>query len=253
MQLEALTHGTNTRVLEELIAVGRVAFAQALRQQNFHLLTEKLLRGEPEQLFRLLIDLDDLAVAFDDYRRVGRGLEQRPESILGLLALRDVVEPRDASGFARILDRKKRDQAPEFAAVRSLETHFQVARRALAVEALHRLKPLRLVGEAVPRVTAEQLLHARAEHLGVALIHVNQLRVGRISGCDAGANRARGQDPQQTSLALAKRRLGFQALGNVAHHPGLAQDLAILVKRGGGQVLDPNERAVLALQPVLAA
>ena len=93
-ELEAGAHRPDARFREEIGAVPGMRFADTLRDEDFHRLAQELCPRVAEQLFRLCVDDDDVAVAVDDHDGVGRRFEQAPEFRLAGLQLAQAPERR---------------------------------------------------------------------------------------------------------------------------------------------------------------
>ena len=196
-----------------------VPLAQLLGHQHFHGLADHLVAGIAEQVFGLLIDQTDQAVAADDDHRVGRGFQQVLELLGGLAAVGDVAH-RGGGEIAFLgFQRREADLDREFAAVLAPPGQFQpgahfahlgvgevagAVAQVLAAQALGHQQLHRLADHLLAQV-AEQALGLLVDQRDQALLVDDHHRVGRGF---------------QQVLDLL---LGLLARGDVAH-------------RGGGEV-----------------
>ena len=91
-QVETDAHAARPRFAKEVAAVPRVRPAEPLGHEQFDPLADEFLTAVSEEPLRLRVDQDDAPVPVDDDHRVGRGLQQVLESLLGLLSVTDVAD-----------------------------------------------------------------------------------------------------------------------------------------------------------------
>ena len=108
-QLEPDAHRARARLTEVAGAVPGMSPAKALRDEQLDPLADQLVSCVAEEPLRLGVDQDDAAVPVDDDHRVGRGLEQVPESFFRLLALADVADRGGDQRLALGLERAQAD------------------------------------------------------------------------------------------------------------------------------------------------
>ena len=145
IEIEARAHRTHARLVEEGVALGGVAGAKTVGDEHLHLVAQKFLPRVAEELFRLRVDQDDLAVVVDDHHRVGRRLEQAAKFFLGAAAVGDVAH-RGADEHALLgSQRAEADLDRELGAVPaqalqvepcSHRAHARVVEISLAVDAM---------------------------------------------------------------------------------------------------------------------
>src|SRR5438552_2145856 len=94
IELEVRTHGTDSRIGEVARTVRGMPATETLGDENLDRPAHQLGSWMAEQLLRLRVDENDVAVPVDDHDSVGGCLEESAELRLDVLAFRDVPNSR---------------------------------------------------------------------------------------------------------------------------------------------------------------
>src|SRR5207247_1728506 len=106
-------------------SVLRVSAPESLGDEHFHWLTEKVLSGIAEELLGLGVDEQDATFPIHHHHRIGCGLEEAAELVLGLPAVGDVADRARDERALLGLERAQADLDRELGAVLSRPIELQ--------------------------------------------------------------------------------------------------------------------------------
>ncbi len=229
VQLQARAHGAGPAVDDVAVPEVGVVPAEPFRDEHLDRSSQQVLPGVSEEGLGLRVDELDRARLVDDHHRVGRRLQQRPETLLGGPALAHVAHRRRDQQALRGLQRAQADLHGELSPVPAQAVEHQArahrpdlaaGRVAEPVVRVMTAEPLRdedldVPAQEFPAGVAEQGLGLRVhqpDHPGVVHDHhrvrcrFQQSPEGLFSRRCHAAPRTRRIPQKQTSDHVAESR-----------------------------------------------